>query len=60
MLIPQIVRLEGLTPLIFIEIDGSDPKSEVNLLMYGHLGTRFLILNLLLLGSQIRQTTTSH
>ncbi len=33
----EIVRLEGRTPIIFIEIDGTDENSEDTILLYGHL-----------------------
>ena len=33
----EIVRLPGRTPLIFLEIDGTDEASEDTILLYGHL-----------------------
>ena len=33
----EVVRLEGRTPLIYIEIPGTDPASEDCVLLYGHL-----------------------
>ena len=33
----EIVRLEGRTPLIFMEIPGTDPDNDDTILLYGHL-----------------------
>ncbi len=33
----EIVRLPGRTPLIFMEIPGTDPSNEDTILLYGHL-----------------------
>ena len=33
----EVVRLEGRTPLIFIDIPGTDPASDDCVLLYGHL-----------------------
>lgn len=33
----EVVRLEGRTPLIYIDIPGTDPSSEDCVLLYGHL-----------------------
>jgi len=33
----EVVRLEGRTPLIFMEIPASDPHNEDTILLYGHL-----------------------
>ncbi|MDX1460110.1 MAG: M20 family metallopeptidase [Xanthomonadales bacterium] len=33
----EVVRLEGRTPLIFMEIPGTDPENQDTILLYGHL-----------------------
>ncbi|NNE05645.1 MAG: M20/M25/M40 family metallo-hydrolase [Xanthomonadales bacterium] len=33
----EVVRLEGRTPLIFMEIPGTDPENQDTVLLYGHL-----------------------
>ena len=33
----ELKQLEGLTPLIFITVEATDPSSDKTILMYGHL-----------------------
>lgn len=47
-----MVRLDGLTPLIYMEIAPTDPESKVNLLMYGHLGAITLYATPILMNRQ--------